>query len=421
MRALITSATFVVVTAVLATSCTLKNAEEPPLTGPSEFGTSVTVGVSPDVLQTDGGSQSRVTITAHDANGQPLRSLSLRTETRVNGEAADFGFLSARNVVTDANGQATLVYTAPNIAGGEDLGLLVDIVATPLSTNAANLVPRSASIRLVPVGVVIPASGLVPAFTFTPSSAEDHENVVFDATTSRSTGLSPIADYRWDFGDGTTGRGPTVSHAFPTAGTYSVTLTLVDTLGRTASLTRAYTVSAGGRPLANATASPRNPAPGQVVSFNASASTAAAGRRIVRWDWTFGDGTSGSGQIVSHAYAQPGGYTAVLTVTDDAGRSDSENVDVTVGSNVPTATFTASPTRPTPGQTVNFNAAASTPGTGRTIVSYTWDFGDGTTGSGVSVSKTGGYAALGTYTVTLTVVDDQGNRTVRSQEITVGF
>jgi PKD repeat protein len=118
---------------------------------------------------------------------------------------------------------------------------------------------------------------------------------------------------------------------------------------------------------------------------------------------------------------RPGTYSVVLTVTDDAGRTDSEDLDVIVGTNAPTASFTVSPTRPTPGQTVSFNASASTAGTGRTIVSYTWDFGDGTTASGVTVSKAGGYAALGTYTVTLIVVDDQGNRTVRSQEVTVGF
>ncbi len=118
------------------------------------------MAAAPDVLQTDGGSQSLVTISVFDANGQPLRNLSLRTETRVDGVAADFGALSARNVVTNANGQATVVYTAPNIGGGEDLGLFVDIVATPIGTNAANMVPRSTSIRLVPVGQVVPPSGL---------------------------------------------------------------------------------------------------------------------------------------------------------------------------------------------------------------------------------------------------------------------
>jgi PKD repeat protein len=413
------STIYLIALSLTAASCTHKNADAPPLTGPSEFGTSVTVSVSPDVLQTDGGSQSRVTIAAYDSNGQPLRNLSLRAETRVNGESADFGFLSARNVVTDANGQATVVYTAPNISGGEDLGLFVDIVATPVGNNAANLVPRSASIRLVPVGVVVPAAGLSPAFTFTPDSAADHENVVFDATTSRSTGLAPIAEYRWDFGDGTSGRGSVVNHSFARAATYSVTLTLVDTLGRTASLTKPYTVLGGNAPLANATFSPRDPSPGQQVNFNASASSAAVGRKIVRWDWTFGDGETGTGQLVSHVYRQAGAYTVVLTVTDDAGRTATDDIDIDVGSSNPTADFVTSPTSPAVGQTLTVNAAASRAASGRTIVSYIWDFGDGTTGTGQTVTKAGGYAARATYTITLTVIDDQGNRGVKSATVSV--
>lgn len=401
-------------------SCTLKNAEAPPLTGPSEFGTSITVSVSPDILQTDGGSQSRVTITAFDANGQPISGLSMRTETHVDGTPADFGTLSARSVVTDASGKATLVYTAPNISGGEDLGLFVDIVATPITTNAANVLPRFASIRLVPVGIVIPPSGLVPAFTSSPNTAADNQNVVFDASTSRSTGLSPIADYRWDFGDGTTARGSIANHSFRAPGTYSVTLTLVDTLGRTASITRPYTVTPGPGPTAEGSASPRNPTPGQTVVFNGSLSRAGAGRTLVRYDWTFGDGATGSGQQVTHVYTAPGAYTAVLTVTDDAGRSNSIEIDVDVSDGSPTAAFTVSPTQPLPGQTISFNASSSTAGTGRTIVSYTWDFGDGTTGSGQVVTKTGGYATSGNYTVTLVVVDDLGNRGVRSQTVRAG-
>lgn len=420
MTASIKSAIVVVAASIAVASCTLKNGEAPPLAGPSEFGTAITLAASPDLLQTDGGSQSRVTITVRDSNGQPLPNASLRTETRLDGVTADFGTLSARNVVTDANGQATLVYTAPNIGGGEDLGLMVDIVATPVGTNAGNTLPRHTSIRLVPVGFVVPPSGLVPAFTFSPEGAADHENVVFNASTSKSTGLSPIADYRWDFGDGGTARGQVANHAFPAAGTYSVTLTLVDTLGRTASLTRPYTVTPGAAPLANFTSSPTNPSPGQVVVFNAAESIARAGRRLVRWDWTFGDGATGSGQLTQHTYTQPGRYAVVLTVTDDAGRTASEASDVEVGSNNPVAEFTVSPSLPAVGQTLSVNGSASRAGTGRTIVSYLWDFGDGTTGNGERVTKTGGYAVRGTYTITLTVIDDQGNRSVRSNTVIVG-
>jgi PKD repeat protein len=420
MQAFIKSTFVLVGAAALAASCTLKSAEAPPLTGPSELGTSITINVNPDILPTDGGSQALVTITARDANGQPIRNLSLRTEIFVDGVAADFGTLSARNVVTDTNGRATTIYTAPLVNGGVDSGTFVQIAATPIGGDANASIPRLVSVRLVPVGVVIPPSGLQPSFTNTPLIARDHENITFDASASQSSNLTPIAEYRWSFGDGGQASGPVVNHAFNAPGNYLVTLTIVDTLGRSASTTRTVAISAGTAPSAEFEVSPLNPRPNQTVIFNANGSTAAAGRTIVRYDWTFGDGATDSGVEVSHAFSTPGTYVVVLTVTDDAGRKGTNTATIVVGSSNPTASFVRSPTTPAVGQTVNFNAAASTAGPGRTIVSYQWDFGDGTTGSGQSVSKQGGYSAPGTYTVTLIVTDDQGNKGVRSETITVG-
>ena len=63
----------------------MKDQDAPPLTGPSEFSQSITIAVSPDVLPQDGASQSFITVTARDANAQPIRNLTLRTETRVGG------------------------------------------------------------------------------------------------------------------------------------------------------------------------------------------------------------------------------------------------------------------------------------------------------------------------------------------------
>jgi PKD repeat protein len=408
-----------VATGVLAivSACTMHDQDAPPLTGPSEFAQSVSVSVSPDVLSQDGASQSLVTVTARDANSQPLRNLTLRAEIRVGGTAVDFGSLSARSIVTANDGRATLVYTAPGApAVGVDNGTIVDIIITPVGSDFGNSSSRVASIRLVPPGVVIPPDSLLPAFTFTPGSPSDNQTVLFDASTSQG----PIVDYRWNFGDGGNASGRTATHAFSRPGTFAVTLTITDGFGRSASTVQSVTVGAGANPTAAFTTSPSAPLIAQQVFFNAAQSRPSPGNSITSYTWDFGDGASGSGQQASHAYAAAGAYTVVLTITDSAGRTATATAAVNAGTGAPTADFTFSPTSPAVGATVNFNGSASTAAAGRTITTYFWSFGDGTnaTSGGPTFSKSG-YTAAGTYTVTLTVTDNTGASASTSKQVTV--
>jgi PKD repeat protein len=85
---------------------------------------------------------------------------------------------------------------------------------------------------------------------------------------------------------------------------------------------------------------------------------------------------------------------------------------------VPTvASFVFTPLTPEVFQVVNFNASGSTAGSGRTIVRYDWDFGDGEAKTGVRTTHD--YVVSGVYLVTLTVTDDQGKPTSTAQPVTV--
>ncbi|RLI46253.1 hypothetical protein DRO69_03470, partial [Candidatus Bathyarchaeota archaeon] len=89
----------------------------------------------------------------------------------------------------------------------------------------------------------------------------------------------------------------------------------------------------------------------------------------------------------------------------------------------PVASFIFSPTEPIVGETVTFNASASADADG-TIVSYSWDFGDGTTETYVkdvnlTAIATHAYEAAGDYNVTLTVTDDDGLTHTITKTITV--
>ena len=392
----------------------MKSDEAPPFTGPSELDKSITVTVSPDVLTQDGASQSLVTVTARDGNARPIRNLTLRVETRVGGTPMDFGSLSARSIVTNADGTATFVYTAPAAAPlASDDGLFVEIVVTPIGTDFNNSSVRRASIRLVPPGIIIPPDGLQPSFTINPQNALENQTVLFDASASKGA----IAQYQWDFGDGGRSTGRVTQHAYALAGTYVVRLTIVDDFGRSASTSQTVTVGQGAQPTAAFVFSPTNPLPATPVFFNASASRPAPGRTLTNFAWDFGDGTSGSGVQASHSYTLPGNYTVTLVVTDDVGRTATVSQSLTVLTDNPIAEFTFAPASPLVGENVAFNASASSAVPGRTIVSYSWNFGDSTTGSGVAPTKA--YATAGTRNVTLTVTDNTGRSGTTTKPITV--
>ena len=422
----------------------------------------------------------------------------------------------------------------------------------------------------------------VASFTATPSTAAVGAPIVFSAAAS-SDPDGTVVGYAWDFGDGTTGAGVSATKSYAAAGTYTVTLTVTDNLGATASTTHIVTINPVNQPpVANFSATP-SPAPvGTPVSFSAAGSYDPDGS-ITAYAWDFGDGTTASGSSVSKTYAAAGTYTVSLTVTDNGGLTGSSSTTVTVtpggggttvvwvedalptgavtagtepftwvtgnpapysgarahqstlasgthqhyfvgakpnfpvgagdrlftyvyldaanpprqvmlqfndgqgswehraywgaalipwggvnmgalpptgqwvrlevaaslvglegkqvqgvayavydgratwdytgvtsaggGGNLsPVASFTATPTTTTVGSPIALSAAGSSDPDG-TIVSYAWNFGDGTTGSGVTASKS--YASAGNYTITLTVTDDDGATASTTRSVTI--
>ncbi len=399
-------------------ACTTKKTEPPAPSGPSELGTTLSITATPDLLPQDGSSTSQVVIRAFDSNGQPVRNLALRVEMAVGGVVTDFGRLSAKDVTTGSDGRAVVVYTAPAAVDNIDRNTKVQVLVTLVGGNSNGTQARFAEIRLVPTGVV-GGETAVPDFTFAPSSPKQLETVTFNA--SDPTLDQTLTKYEWDFGDGSKGLGRVVSHQYRDIDSYAVTLTVTSVAGLKGSRSKTVPVGTAGTPTASFVFSPSAPGIGEEIAFNGAESTAVAPRTIVKYDWQFGTGSTGSGMVVIKRYDTPGTYVVSLTVTDDAGNKDTASQSVTVGADSPgglTARFTFSPTSPVEDTDVNFNATTSTGAD--PIVNYKWDFGDGKpTVSSAQPTTKHKFDNPGTYVVTLTIKDSKGRTAISTQTVTI--
>jgi PKD repeat protein len=143
------------------------------------------------------------------------------------------------------------------------------------------------------------------------------------------------------------------------------------------------------------------------VNFSSAGSIDSDGS-IVSYAWNFGDGSTSNEAHPSHVYSSAGNYTATLTVTDNGNLSSTANVAITVTTAVnqsPVAIASGTPTSGIAPLPVAFSSAGSSDPDG-SIVSYAWNFGDGSTSTAASPIKT--YNTAGTYTARLTVTDDRG-------------
>ncbi|MCK4364907.1 MAG: PKD domain-containing protein [Thermoplasmatales archaeon] len=129
------------------------------------------------------------------------------------------------------------------------------------------------------------------------------------------TYVSGSATYEWDFGDGSIGYGKYPTHSYSIPGEYIITLTVTDSTGDIyKDIAPVFINKPGGHLIPNGGC--HYPADQyEEIEFDGTDSI-STGADIVEYNWDFGDGTTGSGEIVTHSYDEERVYFVTLEVTD---------------------------------------------------------------------------------------------------------
>ncbi|MCD6512415.1 MAG: PKD domain-containing protein [Thermoplasmata archaeon] len=240
-------------------------------------------------------------------------------------------------------------------------------------------------------------------FHWVPSSPSTKDIVHFY---DDSTNQSNITTRTWYFGDGYGSIEKNPSHEYAHPGTYTVRLVVIWNIGGTeyADEVQKNITIANQPPVADA--GEDRVVNTRTVEFNGSGSYDPDGN-ITAWHWNFGDGTTASGEVVTHTYSADGEYTVTLNVTDDSGGWDTDTCAVVVDTSSPVTNVTLNGTAGKNGWyvsnvTVTLNASDPTSGVEKTY--YRVDKGNWSEYSHSFV-----VSGEGTHIVEFYSVDDAGN------------
>ena len=349
----------------------------------------------------DGGGEETITV-----NGLFLASLPA-TDSPQNANVYVAFSLNITSFVIQGTNKLTFTHANWDCATNDNVNNLQVTSGTTVVYSNSTVEPLSCTQSLTYTFTTTappPPPALAAFFTYSPTNFTAGQPVTFTATASN--GISPYT-FGWNFGDGSTGSGQTVTHAYGQTGTFTVKLTVTDSSQNAATSSQTVAVTAPTL-TASFTFSPSTITPGSSVTFTA---TVSGGTSPYSYGWGFGDGTTGTGNPVNHTYSNVGPYTVTLTVTDSKGSTATTSQTLT---GTLATGFTFSPSSPVVGQVVTFNATASG---GTPSYSFSWNLGDGTSATGSTVTHA--YSSSGTYTVTVTATDSGGQTATASKTVSV--
>ena len=341
-------------------------------------------------------------------------------------------------ITTDAGftpaGLITITVNASDLgltkAGAGSEKLLNFIVNTSNSARTADVMPDSGtpagSVTTVPLAQCAPNTAPVAVLGATPQKGQGSTLLVqFDGGGSSDADAGDfIANYRFDFGDGSpvvNQSGATTSHTYQQSGNYNASLLVTDSRGLVSANTAEKVIQllpTNNPPAPVLSVTPSSGfAPLSVTLDGSASSDPDAGDKVASYRFDFGDGSALAvqpGATISHVYQLAGTYTAMLTVVDSQGLASqgvaTQNVTAVNRNNPPTAALTATPQSGTVPFDVMFDGSGSSdPDAGDRVASYHFEFDDGSFGvvqAGATITHN--YRNVGSHTATLVVTDSNG-------------
>lgn len=384
----------------------------------------VAVNASPTVIPSLGGS-SLISATVFDINGNALGGVPVSF-------SATAGTLDSVIATTDVSGTAATTLRTSQTAtvtatvGATSSGTTPPSTGTPTTGSSG---PTSGSVTVNIAGtptVVITtptasvAAGVAANYTF--------------AVTAATTNGSAIRDLLINWGDGTTRDlgavtgSSVVSHVYPAAGTYNITATATDASGAVVTVASSVTVNPKPQPTVSVTAPTTTPTAGTDTTFTASVAPSAnsAGSVIQDVVIDYGDGqrqdlgaVTGTSIALHHVYQNSGTYTVTLAAQDSNGGIGTAVTSVFVQPATPLGvSLSASPNGSGP---VVETFTATVTGLGNAVVlSYLWDFNDGSSPQTTTTNQVTHSYQHGTtqYTVRVTVTTSDGRTASATTVIT---
>ena len=269
----------------------------------------------------------------------------------------------------------------------------------------------------------VTASPQSPIAQLALSSSSATTATAITASTANSTDPNAggsISNSIVDWGDGASSAGPSASHSYAAAGTYTVTATVTDNYGASSTATQTVTITA---PIVSSVtiSTPQNGSTvnGPQVHVLASASSPnGVASMILYVDYNQVGPTLTSANLDTYISLTPGSHLLAVNSWDKLGNLiQSTSSNITVAAVAPTASLTLSATTATAPATITANVTSNDSNVGGSISSATINWGDGSNSTGSSASHT--YSSAGTYSVIATVTDNYGKSATSASTLTV--